>query len=94
MNGYNTLFTPAPGLTQAVSYTGTAGNSTAFAAQFTAAWVVVTTDAFVKVGSTAVANQDMYLPAFVPVVLGLNPSSVISAVQVSAGGTMYVTPVY
>lgn len=92
MTPNNTIFQPIAAGAKKVAYTGTAGNTAAIAANASAVWIVVTTDAFVKVGATAVADQDLYLPAYTPIVLSCAGGDVISAVQVSAGGTLYATP--
>lgn len=99
MNPYMMSVSPRPGKTQNVAYTGTVGSLTVTAAGTSGnpdmsggLWIVCTTAAFVSVGGTATATTDMYLPADTPVVLGGGPGSVVSAIQSTTGGTLFVTP--
>ena len=43
-------------------------------------------------GTAAVADTGLYLAALVPEYFSCPPSAKVSAIQVSAGGTLYVTP--
>ena len=81
------------GPSQSVAYTGTAGTvATAFGAQTRRVRVVTTTAAFVSFGSSPTATtSDIYLPADTPEFFHVAPSSKVSAIQLSAGGTVYVT---
>jgi hypothetical protein len=78
---------------QSVAYTATAGTiANAFGVGTWAARVVVTSAAFVRIGSSPTATtSDVYLPADRPEVFVVNPGEKVSAVQVTAGGTLHVT---
>lgn len=81
------------GASQKVTYTGTAGTITnAVAAGVSVVRIVVTSDAFIKIGTspTATAN-DIFIPANVPEYFGIKTGEKVSAIQSSAGGTLYVT---
>jgi hypothetical protein len=86
---------PIFGKGQKVAYTGTAGTITnALPDDVTAVQLVATTDCFFRIGSspTAVADVDCYLPALTPMYFPARAGEKVSAVQVSAGGTLYVMP--
>lgn len=70
--------------TQAVSFTGTAGDSAAFNAATKFIRVVVDTNANIKMSATAVADTDPKLPAHVVEYYGVAAAGVISAVQSTA----------
>ena len=83
------------GVTQNVAYTGTAGtvangvNTGVYKVR-----VLTTTDAFVTTdGSTPSATNGAYVPALSPEYFTVTPGQKVSAVQVSGGGTLYVTEV-
>lgn len=84
---------------QAVSYTGTAGSSTAYPPGPRGVYVVSTTDCYVIVGEGVTATTALggYVPAYTPMVLHVNPGAGtpwrVSAIRVSADGTLYVKPV-
>ena len=98
MNINMTVLTPGAAKSQTTTYTGTAGSvtlpamSTTYGPSLQAVWVVVTTDAFVRVGAAAVADVDMYVPAFTPVVIAATDGVIVSAIRVSVSGSIYVTP--
>lgn len=78
-----------------VAYTGTAGATSAIGAQTYKVRVLVTTDAFVTTdSSTPSATSGAYLPALSPEYFTTTPGQIVKAVQVSAGGTLYVTEMY
>lgn len=57
--------------------------------------LVATTDCFVLFGTAPTALNDgtsIFLPANQPAFFGIDPAHKISALQVSAGGTLYITP--
>lgn len=85
---------PVYGSGASFAYTGTAGNSSAITAVCTRILLWSTTDCYVKVGITATATSaDLPLPAFTPIELPLtDEGSRVSALQVSAGGTLYFIP--
>lgn len=91
----NTVARPQPAVSQNVSYTGTAGTSTAVSATTNTVRLVSTTDCFIEItveGTAAVANTGTYLPAFVPEYFSCQPNAKVSAIQVASAGTLYVTP--
>lgn len=93
MTPYYTSFQPVVGGAKRVDYTGTAGSTEAMPINCSAVWIVVTTDAFVRTGGTAVADTDLYVRAYTPVIIDCAGSAVVSAVQVTAGGTLYAQPI-
>jgi hypothetical protein len=84
--------------TQSVAYTGTAGSVTGWNAGPQGVLVWCTTDAYILVGEGATATSSSTpLPANTPVPIFV-PSGTgavwrVSAIQVSAGGTMYAKPI-
>lgn len=102
MDNRELIFRPIYGKGQSVAYTSTAGTiSSALPPDCTAVWVWATTDAYIKIGSSPTATtSDFPLPAMTPMVFPVNQrdlesanGSKVSAVQVSAGGTLYVCPI-
>jgi len=85
---------PQPAASVKVEYTGTAGTTSAVSANATVVRVVSTTDCFIEIGTnpTAVVDTGLYLAALVPEYFSCPPSAKVSAIQVSSGGTIYVTP--
>jgi hypothetical protein len=86
----------APGAT--ITYTGTAGVTAAFLPGSRGVLVWCTTDAYVKVGEAVTATtSDTPIPAGVPVVLevptGTGAPWRVSAIQISAGGSVYAKPI-
>jgi hypothetical protein len=56
--------------------------------------LLVTTDAYIKVGKGVTATtSDTYLPGLVPEYVIVNPGENVSAVQVSSAGVLNVTEV-
>lgn len=96
MNPSMTYGQPLSGQSVTVAYTGTAGTTTAMPPGTKAVRVISTTDCFIEVtnnaGVTAVANTGLYLPALTPEYFICGVNAKVSAVQVSAGGSLYVTP--
>jgi hypothetical protein len=79
------------------TYTGTAGVTGTFPTA-SAVLVWTTTDAYVKVGEGVTATSaDLPIPAFIPVLIsvprGTGGAWRVSAIQISAGGTVYAKPV-
>ena len=73
-------------------YTGTAGTCGPIGSQCVRVRVVVTTDAFVTTdGTTPSATNGAYVVAFAPEYFTTTPGQSVKAVQVSAGGTLYVS---
>ena len=81
------------GAHQSVAYTATAGTiATAFATGTWAVRVIVTTHAFVRIGTDPTAvTTDTYVPADVPHVFLASPGEKLSAVRVTGNGTAHVT---
>jgi len=94
MNPNHSLGQPIPAGSKKVAYTGTAGTTDALSTSAVTIRVVATTDCFIEIGPapTAVADTGMYLPALIPEYFMCPPGTKVSAIQVSAGGTIYVTP--
>ena len=82
-----------PSTSQSKAYTGTsAAVDNAFGANIHVIRVVVTTDAFVAVGTSPTATtSDMFLVAFAPEYFTVTEGQKIAAVRSSVSGTMYVT---
>lgn len=95
MNNERTYASPMPGQSVKVAYTGTAGVTAALPPETTLIRLLATTDCFVRIsvaGDSAVADVDMYLPASSAEYVEGFRNAKVSAVQVSAGGIIYVTP--
>lgn len=74
------------------AYTGTAGTYGPITSQTYKVRVLVTTDAWVTTdGSTPSSTSGAYVVASSPEYFTTTPGQSVKAVQVSAGGTMYVT---
>lgn len=80
---------------QSVAFTGTAGTiSNAVGAQTYKVRVIVTSAAYIKIdGSPTATSSDVYLPADSAEYFSINPGQKVSAIQVSAGGSLHVTEV-
>lgn len=82
---------------RSASYTGTAGTTSAWPPGVQAVLVWTTTDAHVKVGASATATTaDTPVPAYTPMVFKVKPESTewrVSAIQMSAAGTVWAKPV-
>lgn len=82
-----------------VAYTGTAGSTSTWPAGPQGVLVWCTSDAYVVVGEglTATTSNGTPIPAFVPVPIKVPQSTGapwrVSAIQVSAGGTLYAKPI-
>ncbi len=85
---------PMPGASVKVAYTGTAGTTAALPSNTEVVRVIATTDCFIEIGTspTAVADTGMYIAALVPEYFSCPPSGKVSAIQVTTGGAIYVTP--
>ena len=83
------------GLAATVAYTGTAGDI-ATQVRGTSVMCWATTDAYICVGATATATNGTPVPAYTPIWLpfpdnlqqGVNVT--VSAIQISAGGSLYI----
>ena len=85
---------------QTTTYTGTAGTVTGWKRSGEGpkgVLVCVTTDAYVRVGTGVTATSgDYFVPAGIPItfcVPGEGGNFTVSAIQVSAGGSVYAKPV-
>ena len=83
---------------RSVAYTGTAGSTSVWPPGANAVLVWATTDAYVKVGAGVTATSaSTPIPAYTPVLLnvpkGTGEPWRVSALQISAGGTVYAKPV-
>lgn len=87
------MFYPIDGGGQSVAYTGTAGAiSNAVGSQTYAVLLVATTDCYIVFGKTPTATTaDTMIPANTALVFRIRPGEKVSAVQVSSGGTLYVS---
>lgn len=83
------------GTHQSVAYTGTAGTiANAMTAGVLKVRVVCTSAAYVKIGVNPTATtSDVYCPADGVEYFTINPGEKVSAVQVSAGGTLHATEI-
>ena len=80
------------GPSQSVSYTGSAGTTSAVGAETFKVRVVVTTDAFVTTdGSTPSSSNGAYVIGLDPEYFTCTPGQVVKAVQVASAGTLYIT---
>lgn len=91
----NYIGTGRLGTHQSAAYTGTAGTITnAISDQVVKIRVVVTSAAYVKVGNSPTATTaDPYMPADSVEYFTVSAGMKVSAIQVSAGGTLHVTEV-
>jgi hypothetical protein len=94
MSGHSPFAIPARwGTKQTAAYTGTAGTITnPVGGQTYRLRLITTSDAYVLVGdgTAATSATGAYLPALSPEYVICNPGQKVSAVQVSAGGTLEV----
>lgn len=81
---------------QNVSYTATAGNSTAFGStnRTQIVRVVTTTDAYIAVGNnvTATTTTGAFFAAGIPDYIRVSEGERISAIRASADGSLNITP--
>jgi len=74
------------------AYTGTAGTYGPCSSQTYKVRVLVTTDAWVTFDGTTPSNTaGAYVPALEPEYFTVTPGQSVKAVNVSAGGTLYVS---
>ena len=94
MDAKKTIGKPMSGKSVTVAFTGTAGTTASMPATTGAVRIVSTADCFIDIGvnATAVVNTGLYLPAFIPEYFELTDGEKVSAIQVSAAGSIYVTP--
>ena len=76
------------------AYTGTAGTYGPISSETYKVRVLVTTDAFVTTdGTTPSSTSGAYVVASSPEYFTVTPGQSVKAVQVSSGGTLYVTEI-
>ena len=80
-----------------VAYTGTAGSTSTFKPGPSSVLVWATTDCYVVVGEGVTATSSdtpipAYTPFWFPVSQGTGAPWRVSAIQISAGGTIYAKP--
>ena len=97
MDAKETYGRPIAGKSVTVTYTGTAGTTAALTPDAKTLRVISTTDCFIEIGvsPTAVVNTGLFLPAYTPEYFECIPGvtgTKVSAIQLSAGGSIYVTP--
>ena len=94
MDANKTYGRPLAGKSVTVAYTGTAGTTAALPPETLGVRVMATTDCFIEIGlsPTAVADTGLYLPAFTPEYFEGQPNVKVSAIRLSASGSLYVTP--
>jgi len=84
------------GTTQSVAYTATAGTITnPISPEIFKVRVMSTTDVFLRIsdGTPIATTSDAYLPGLQPEYFICTPGQKVSAVQVSASGTLYVSEI-
>jgi len=82
-----------PVTSQSVAYTATAGTITnAVGSHINRVHITTTTAAFIALGAAPTATtSDMYIPADTPILITIKPGQKVSAIQLTTGGTLYVT---
>jgi hypothetical protein len=83
------------GTHQSVAFTGTAGTiANAVANGTQKVRVLVTTDAYIKIGvSPTATTSDVYVTGLAPEYFTITSGEKVSAIQVSSGGSLHVTEV-
>jgi hypothetical protein len=83
------------GTTQSVAYTGTAGTIASSVGTGTLkVRVVATTDCFIKIDKDPTATtSDALLPGLAAEYFTITAGQKVSAIQVTTGGTLYVTEI-
>lgn len=96
MDANQTIGRPITGKSVTVTYTGTAGTTAAVTTDARVVRVVSTTDCYIQIGiSPTATSADLFLPAYTPEYFGAQggvTGTKVSAIQVSTGGSIYVTP--
>lgn len=93
MDSKDTYGTPQRSKSIALAYTSTSGSS-AVIADCDAVCLQATTDCFIDIGSSPVAtvNTSHFLGAYQPTYLRCQPGYKVAAIQLSAAGTLYISP--
>ena len=89
---YSDLYRPA-GVTQALTSSGSSAASSAVGDQTYAVAITATENVYVTLGGapTATATNGMYLEQDWPHYLSIHPGEKVAVLQVSTGGTVYVS---
>jgi len=96
MNPNHTIGAPLAAAGIKAAYTATAGTTVAIPATADGVRVTATSACFIEIsvaGTPAVVDTGVYLAAGASEYFPCQPSSKVSAVQLAAPGTIYVTPV-
>ena len=84
-----TVYNPGTVSTVAI---GAASTQLAAAFACTAVLIRATVACYIAFGSNPTAtSSSQYIPANVPIAFGVDPSTILAVLQVSSGGTLYVT---
>jgi precorrin isomerase len=94
MDQRQTIGTPMGGKSVTVAYTDTAGTTAALPETTRVVRVISTTDCFIAIGTapTAVVNTGLLLAAYQPEYFAAMPNAKVSAIRLTASGSLYVTP--
>ena len=94
MDQRQTIGQPIGGKSVTVAYTDSAGTTAALPDTTQVVRVVSTTDCFIEIGTapTAVANTGLFLPAYQPEYFAAKGYAKVSAIRLTASGSLYVTP--
>ena len=85
------VYRPKVGTGQSVAYTGTAGTiATAIGNQTRIVVAWATSDAYLRFDGSAAETTDAPMPKNSVCAFAVTPGTKVSAVQVSAGGTLYM----
>jgi hypothetical protein len=91
----NSVGAPQKAASINVAYTAAAGTTAAVSSVTNTVRCVSTTDCYIEIseaGTAATAASGLYLVALVPEYFICPPNAKVSAIQVAAAGTLYVTP--
>lgn len=93
MNQNDTYGQPKKASGIALAFTGTAAASAAISS-CSCVRLLTTSDCFIEITElgTLATTAGMYLPAYQAEYLYIPPNGKVSAIQVSAAGTLYITP--
>lgn len=82
-----------PGVSQVLAIGSSSAASNAVGSNTTAVQLIATVACFISVGAspTAVANTSMYVPANIPIYIGVGPGQKIAAIQSTGAGSLYIT---
>jgi len=94
MNALQITGLPKPGASKTLEFSGASASAAVGNADYTTVRICATSDCFVEFGVNPLvaANTGMFLPAGVPEYFFLAYGAKIAAIQASAAGTLYITP--